>query len=369
MNTIPAINAGTTEPSLHQTGFMEGKTRIGLVDPCLQKDWDSLVMSHPGSSFFHGAAWARVLRDSYGFSPRYVVATRDNQLLGLLPIMEARSPITGSRGVSLPFTDECAALTSNEIDRATLSEVALEQGRTRNWKYWEYRSGDKLSEAELESVSFHGHHLSLHGTVKRLFDQLESSVRRAIRKGERSGVKVELVRKFEAVMSFFTLHCRTRKKHGLPPQPYSFFQNIYEQIVEKGQGFIALARQDGVPVAAGVYFHLGTKAVYKFGASDERFQNVRGSNLVMWEAIKWLAENGFTELNFGRTSLANEGLRKFKLGWGSEEYRLSYSKYDFRKRAFVREIDRAAGWHNRFFALMPIPLSRWAGAFLYKHIA
>src|SRR3954471_12858696 len=99
MNTIPVINAGATAPSLDQSGLIEGKTRIVLVDPCLQKDWDSLVMSHPGFSFFHGAAWARVLRDSYRFSPHYLVAARDNRLLGLLPIMEARSPITGCRGV------------------------------------------------------------------------------------------------------------------------------------------------------------------------------------------------------------------------------------------------------------------------------
>jgi hypothetical protein len=89
---------------------------------------------------------------------------------------------------------------------------------------------------------------------------------------------------------------------------------------------------------------------------------------VIWEAIKWLVRNRFTELTFGRTSMANEGLRRFKLGWGTEEYRISYSKYDFRQRQFVPDTDRASGWYNRVFALLPISLARWAGVLLYPHL-
>ena len=204
--------------------------------------------------------------------------------------------------------------------------------------------------------------------IDSLFQQLEGAVRRAIKKAERSNIKVEISQSTVALRSFYALHCGTRKKHGLPPQPYSFFGCIDQHVLNKGNGFVAIATHDQVPIAGAVFLHLGSKAIYKFGASNEQFQHLRGSNLVIWESIKWLAANGFTELNFGKTSLCNEGLRRFKLGWGAEEYRLPYAKYDFKKERFVEDRDPAHAWYNRVFQQLPLPLLRLIGRFCYKHL-
>jgi len=337
------------------------------VDPTAESGWDSLGRTHPGFSFFHGGAWAKVLKKAYGFKPYYLVARRDHQLLALSPMMEARSWLNGLRGVSLPFTDECAPLLSDGIDSAKLSEAIIKEGKARNWKYWECRNCADLSGDVAESVPFRGHKLQLQ-PVEALFEGLDGAVRRNIKKAESSGLAVEISAKSDGLKVFYGLHCRTRKKHGLPPQPYSFFERINEEILDSGQGFVSLARLGDEPVAAAVFLHLGSKAIYKFGASNEELQQLRGSNLVIWEAIKWLVRNRFTELTFGRTSMANEGLRRFKLGWGTEEYRISYSKYDFHQSQFVPDADRASGWYNRVFALMPISLARWAGVLLYPHL-
>ena len=72
---------------------------------------------------------------------------------------------------------------------------------------------------------------------------------------------------------------------------------------------------------------------------------------------------------FGRTSIANEGLRRFKLGFGTEGYQIDYVRYDFRKEDFVASRDMVSGWHNRIFRSMPISLSRIIGKLLYKHLS
>jgi len=70
-------------------------------------------------------------------------------------------------------------------------------------------------------------------------------------------------------------------------------------------------------------------------------------------------------LDFGRTSLDNDGLRRFKLGWGTRERRIDYFRYDPRKDRFVTARDASSGWHNHIFKTLPIPLSRLIGAALY----
>ena len=60
----------------------------------------------------------------------------------------------------------------------------------------------------------------------------------------------------------------------------------------------------------------------------------------------------------GRTSLSNDGLRRFKIGFGACEERVAYSKYDFAKKTFVTDVDRAESWVNGFFRCLPMPILR-----------
>jgi len=120
----------------HLKDCPDAGVKMRLVDPVGESGWDSLLMSHPNFTFFHGNAWAQVLKDAYGFRPCYLLALKDNQLAALLPIMEARSRLRGVRGVSLPFTDECAPLTSAAIDTTALIKTALEHGKANAWQYW-----------------------------------------------------------------------------------------------------------------------------------------------------------------------------------------------------------------------------------------
>lgn len=132
---------------------------------------------------------------------------------------------------------------------------------------------------------------------------------------------------------------------------------------------VVLAKHGGRPVAGSVYFHFGDEAIFKYGASDETHQDVRGVNLVMWTAIKEFARRGMKHLDLGRTSMGNEGLRKFKLGWGAVEHRIEYMKFDLKKNTFVTDADGVAGWHTHVFSRLPAFLSRATGSLLYKHWA
>jgi hypothetical protein len=337
-------------------------------NPLERPDWDVWISSATGLTPFHGAGWAEVLHRTYGFRPVYFTATRGRRLSALLPVMEVNSWLTGKRGVSLPFTDFCEPLGEEEAVKDLFKE-ALEHGRKQGWRHFELRSGDALFQATAPSLSFHGHRMSLHGGIDFLFSKLQSPVRRAIRKAENSGLSVEASQSLEAVRAFYSLHCRTRRQHGLPPQPFRFFRNIQEQILAHNHGAVISASWRGRPIASSIFLYRGTEALYKFGASDKRHQELRAGNLVMWEAIKWLALRGMRTLRFGRTSLADEGLRRYKLGWGTEEYRINYYKYDLRRKAFVADDDSARGWHNSVFRALPVFAARWAGAILYRHAA
>jgi CelD/BcsL family acetyltransferase involved in cellulose biosynthesis len=362
ISSIPATAAPPTAlPSVAAS--------LRCVNPADYPDWDAQVLAQPRYTFFHGAAWAKVLQDTYGFTPLYYTDGADGKLQSLLPLMEVRSWLTGRRGVGLPFTDDSGPLGADGGTFRKLFLNAVEQGKARGWKSVECRGGRELLENAPASLAFYGHSVDLQADEDQLFARLESSVRRAVRKAEKSGVTTTVSRSADAMKTFYALQCKTRKKHGLPPQPFAFFQNIYKYILARNLGMIVMASHQDRPIAASVYFQLGERAIYKFGASDENFQQFRGTNLVMWEAIKWHARHGARTLHLGRSSLWNDGLRRSKLGWGAREDRIEYVKYDLQKGGFVADRDESSGWHTRVFQRMPISLSRLMGAVLYRHWA
>lgn len=322
-----------------------------------------------GAGFFHDPAWIRVLHDTYRFSPLRIVSySADDTANAALVLMEVNSRLTGRRGVALPFTDEATPLCSDPKTFSDLFAAAADHGRQRGWNYIECRGGLALLANAKPSTSYHGHSLDLRVGEENLFAQTHSSVRRAVRKAESSRLTLRTGQSLEELKTFYSLLCKTRQRHGLPVQPFGFFANIHRHIIGPGRGRTVLAYVQSAPVAGAVFFHHRRSAIYKFGASDETFQHLRGNNHVMWQAIRWHVANGFEDLDFGRTSLANEGLRTFKLHWGAKERRIDYFRYDLRSSTFSTVRDEASGWHNRFFSRLPVSLSRLAGALLYRHV-
>ena len=340
-------------------------TSIQQTSPLKHRDWEAQFSAHEDFSFFHGASWAKVLNETYGHVPNYFLCDDE-----MLPVMEIESWLTGKRGVALPFTDDCGPLCNDSDSFKKLFDAAIAHGKSRGWKSLEIRGGGKFLNDSASSLSFYGHTLDLRVGENELFAQLESSTRRAIRKAEKEGVTVEVTHRFDSLLSFYKLQCLTRKRHGLPPQPFSFFRNIHRHVLSRNGGFIALANYKKIPIAGAMFFYNSERAIFKFGASDESFQHLRGSNLAMWEGIKTLIQHhGVKKLSFGKTSETNDGLRKFKLGWGAREHRIEYFKFDLRRGAFVTDTDKCFGWHNRIFQSLPIPASRLIGNVLYRHWA
>lgn len=341
------------------------------INPLEQADWDaeSAWQKYGDRSIFHTRAWAKALISTYGFKPAYIVSRESGSFRAALPLMEVNSMLTGNRAVALPFSDICEPLCTDSGEFSELFQGAVEAAQARGWKYLEFHGGNNFFDGATPGLSFYGHRVEIPEDEGAYFCRLKSAVRRAVRKAEGSGLGVEISRDLAAVKQYYRLHCVSRKRHGLPPQPFSFFENIHTHILSERLGIVVLSRWRGDPVSGAIFFHLGDKAIYKFGASDEAFQHLRGNNLIFWEAIRWFSRNGIRSLDLGRTSKTNEGLRKFKVGWNAQERTINYYRFCMDRRQFIPMRDEGYGWHNFIFKTLPLPLSRLTGKILYRHWA
>jgi hypothetical protein len=88
----------------------------------------------------------------------------------------------------------------------------------------------------------------------------------------------------------------------------------------------------------------------------------------MWEGIKRLAGTGLKTMHFGRTAIGADGLRRFKLSWGTEEETIEY--FRFALGSHVWEVNRynGSGLHNQLFRRLPLMVNRIVGSVIYSHL-
>lgn len=340
---------------------------VAVVNPLNCPEWNEMLLGCGHGTIFHSANWARLLAESYGYHPAYFTLSRQGALAGCLPLMEVNSVLTGRRGVSLSFSDYCGSIVEGPADFQLLFDSILELGRRSGWRHVEFRGEESLA-AERPASSYAHHLLELSGDERLMHSRLRESTARNIRKAVKEGVTVEICRSLQGVRDFYRLHCLTRRRHGLPPQPGRFFDKLHEHVISQGLGFTALARKGQTTVAGVICLHFGCSALYKYGASDAAFQHLRANNLVLWEAIKYCAREGFRTFSLGRTDLDNEGLLTFKDGWGGNRSVLNYHRYEFASNGFVCDHERNLEVYKNVLKKLPIDVLKMLGKLAYRHI-
>jgi hypothetical protein len=343
---------------------------IESINPLYTKNWNDLLNKNDEFSIFLSSEWARVLVNSYKYKPFYLVLKKKDELGALIPFMEVRNILNQRSGVSLPFSDVCHPVITEKINPDKIIERTIEYAKHLGWHYIDFHGGEKLFGTATPSVEYCGHRLELNHDINKTFSTFRSNTRRNIRKALQSNVQIHINESSKLLDDFYYLHCLTRRRHGLPVQPYSFFRNIYDQIIAKDLGILMCALYQGKTIASAVFFHMGNRALFKFGASDMQYQHLRANNLLMWEAIKRYCKDGYKSFNFGRTDIDQEGLCRYKSGWGTTGYPIKYFRYNLKKEQFL-EVNSTNFYSmiKIIFGKMPIGLPKNLSRLFYKHFA
>jgi GNAT acetyltransferase-like protein len=372
------LDDASQQDSPVQEGGLSRETEHGLarvyeVDPLRDRRWRSLVEQHPHASVYHTVEWLELLHRTYGYQPvAFTNSPPTSDLNRALLFGDIRSWLTGHRRVSLPFSDYCEPLcdwgTEFEGLISHLKANIVDQG----WKYLEIRPVDGGFDSTAKKLGFETagqyimHRLDLKPTVEEIFRQLhKDSAQRRVRHAERFGV-VELAGKSQRFLDdFYRLLVRTRARHHLPPQPYSWFRNLLD-----GMGSAAdlrIAYMEQIPVAAVLILHFKDKSYYKYGCSDERFHHLGSIPFLLWRAILNAKSIGSRTFELGRTGVDQHGLLQFKNHWAPVSELVTYWRFPPGP-----SFSSIRGWKlnvvKRVCAYLPDRLLRIAGTLLYPHI-
>jgi hypothetical protein len=313
------------------------------------------------------------LRRTYGYEPVvYTTTPPGRDIANGMVFCRVRSWLTGSRLVSVPFSDHCQPLVDNSEAFAELMSSLAGRLEREGWKYIELRplSSDDLSlEGDTllaKSETYCLHIIDVRPDLDTLFHSFHKrSVRHKLNRAERENLIYEAGHSEALLAKFYNLLILTRRRHQLPPQPLMWFRNLIDCLGDKVT--IRIASKDGQPIASVMTLYYGKSLVSKYACSDDRLHHLGGVPLLIWKGIQECKQEGATSYDLGRSEPENTGLVTFKDNWAAARSALTYYRYppchslhsasDLRTRVF-----------KHMFSHMPDLLLVASGRFLYRHI-
>ena len=326
--------------------------------------WTELSKATSHATLYHRESWIELLRRAYGLSFSLATLCRDGAVVAGCVL--ARSPIPfQKRFISLPFSDSCAPLAVDEETARELLGAIARQSDTST--VYEIRGISARSPwATLDN--YRAWELDLHRPLSEISNGLALNFRRNLREAGRETIKVEHGEELDYVRRFYELHLRSRRRLGLPSQPWRFFKLTQEIFAREGALDVFVASRNSLDLASAVFLRCDSTVYYKWGARRPEGRS-RANHLLFWNAIEEFCTHSRT-LDLGRTDIRNEGLSRFKRELGGVETLLPYSFYPKPPNSVSSEaLTGPRGVIAKIWTRLPLPLTRVLGGAIYRFLA
>jgi hypothetical protein len=190
------------------------------------------------------------------------------------------------------------------------------------------------------------------GSHKVIDSNMNGAFLRGVRKAKKSGLNVNYSKSREALKTFYEIYHKMRiNKFGKLPQPKSFFDSIWRDFINSGNGFVIEVKKESIVYASAVVLEHNGRWYYKFGTSRDNLLDERPNNLLFFELFGMACDKNISQVDLGLSGLSRQyrGLVRFKNYMGGIPQNIyslriepeNYNdKYETELKRFTSEVTR-----------------------------
>ena len=131
-------------------------------------------------------------------------------------------------------------------------------------------------------------------------ESLRYACRKNIRRAERENVRTHVAVSTEDIRAFHRVYTRTMRRNGALESyyfPYEYFAAIFSDMSANAR--FVLAEKDDKIIAGTLYLHDEENVYSYLGGADERYQNARPTNAIVYKTMLWAKAAGKSRLILG----------------------------------------------------------------------
>jgi FemAB-related protein (PEP-CTERM system-associated) len=327
--------------------------------------WEAFVARCSEATFFHRLGWREILEGCFGHRPRYLVAERGAELVGILPLAEVKSLLFGHALVSLPFC-AVAGVAASEPEAATaLQQAAQELGARLKVAHLELRHSSARASDWPRQDLYAGFRKTLAPEAEANLLAIPRKQRAMVRKGLKNGLAGRID---DQVDAFFALYADNVHRHGTPPLPKRYFEALRKTFGRDAE-VLTITDAAGKAVSSVFSFYFKDEVLPYYAGDALEARPLAANDFKYWDLMRRACERGVKVFDYGR-SKQGTGPYDFKRNWGFEPAPLAY-EYCLYRRASIPQNNPLNPKYRALIALwrhLPIRVANAIGPHLVKSL-
>jgi FemAB-related protein (PEP-CTERM system-associated) len=297
--------------------------RLRPLDAPAEGAWDAFVREMPEGTFFHLAAWARVIRDSFGHATHYTLAEQDGAIVGVLPLARMRTRLFGDLLASTPFCVYGGSLAATPEAAAALEAHAVELQVRLGVPCLEFRRTGAPDPGWTPRAPLY---VTFRKPIVITGDD-EKDLAANIPRKQRAEVRKAIRRNLSAVTdrdpdTLYRVYGESVRNLGSPVFPRRYFRALIAAFPQHSD--VTTVLHEGQPVASVLSFHHGAEVLPYYGGGTRGARGLAANDLMYWEVMRRAGQDrGATRFDFGRSKI-DTGAFDFKKNWGFTPEPLHY---------------------------------------------
>jgi FemAB-related protein (PEP-CTERM system-associated) len=326
--------------------------------------WDDFVHQSPGATFFHLSGWHRVIERAFGHRTYYLMATRDDAIIGVLPLTHLKSVLFGNSLISTafcvyggPIATDAEALEALEGEAVALMErlnVPVLEYRTTVRTHDDWACKDDFYVTFRKPISANADE-----NMKAIPRKQRAMVRKAMHEGLRSEVDSEVDR-------LHAVYAESVRNLGTPVFSKAYFRLLKQEFGDACD--IVTVMHGSAAIASVLNFYFRDEVIPYYGGGTAAARALAGNDFLYWEVMRRASERGFRLFDFGRSKIGT-GSFAFKKNWGFEPTPMVY-QYKLAPGHQVPNINPLNPKYRLFIAAwrrLPLPVSKLIGPMLARN--
>jgi hypothetical protein len=295
----------------------------------------------------HTLRWTKLLQLFTKSESTYLVAKSNGKIVGVLPSLMKKNtrygnvlnslPFFGTHGgpVALPTLNEGERLQVKKELLLSFKELAKENDcifstlittpfETDLDFIQETLKPDFIDPRITQMTVFPKEVSDIENEI--MYNTIEKRCRTAIRKAQKSKIKIEFAQDLSHLDELFEMHkIGMERKHGIYKPP-RFFEILFNEFSgSQNKDFkILFAWKDNEIIASLLLLYYKNIVDYFTPCFKLEYSSLQPIALLVYEAMKDSLKNGYAIWNFGGTRKTLQGVYMFKRSWGAKDYPYQY---------------------------------------------